>query len=84
MMADFGHHLPIVPQLKKKSPKDLNIPACASMTKERAYNGCMNSFKWKGIPVNIPSSKKEWLLFVLLPLIFVIAANLTFLIFGSV
>jgi len=69
---------------EKRNFKGLNISPRTSMTKVRAYNGGMNSFKWKGIPVNIPSSKKEWLLFVLLPLIFVIAANLAFLIFGSV
>tara|TARA_B100001013_G_scaffold27486_1_gene15096 strand:- start:1497 stop:1751 length:255 start_codon:yes stop_codon:yes gene_type:complete len=69
---------------EKRSFRGLNISPCASMTEVRAYNWEMNSFKWKGIPVTIPSSKKEWLLFVLLPLIFMIAANLAFLIFGSV
>ena len=33
-----------------------------------SYNANMKSFKWKGIPVNIPNSRSEWILLVILPL----------------
>ena len=45
-----------------------------------SYNANMKSFKWKGIPVNIPNSRSEWILLVILPLSTVVGINLLVLI----
>jgi hypothetical protein len=45
-----------------------------------SYNANMKSFKWKGIPVNIPDSRSEWILLVILPLSAVVVINLSVLI----
>ena len=45
-----------------------------------SYNSNMKSFKWKGIPVNIPDSRSEWILLVIFPLSAVVVINLSVLI----
>jgi hypothetical protein len=67
---------------EKASNKGLNISANTLITQVRAYNELMYSLRWKVITVNIPSSTKEWMLSVVLPLTFVILANFTFSILG--